>query len=196
MSEKGGDLSGMVESTDLLRNAYKRGGQLDSAYHYFELKSTYADSLKSTTNLNKLQNMAFEQELKDSEDAKAQAEAIATRSHNIQFGIIALIVLTLGIFLLIFSRTAVVGARAIKNLSLIALLLFFEFLNLLLHPLLGKITNHSPLLTLLAMVCIAGLLIPLHHRMEHFITNMLVSKNNRVRLEAAKRTIEELEGKG
>ena len=38
------------------------------------------------------------------------------------------------------------------------------------------------------------LLITLHHRMEHLITNMLVSKNNRVRLEAAKRTIEELEG--
>ena len=46
--------------------------------------------------------MAFEQELKDSEDAKTKAEAIATRSHNIQFGIIALIVITLGIFLLCF----------------------------------------------------------------------------------------------
>ena len=60
--------------------------------------------------------------------------------------------------------------------------------------LLDRVTNHSPLLMLLAMVCIAGLLIPLHHRMEHLITSMLVSKNNRVRLEAAKKTIEELEG--
>ncbi len=34
------------------------------------------------------------------------------------------------------------------------------------------------------------------HRMEKLITNMLVSKNNRVRLEAARRTIEELEGAG
>ena len=38
---------------------------------------------------------------------------------------------------------------------------------------------------LLCMAAIAGLLIPLHHRMEKLITNMLVSKNNRVRLEAA-----------
>ena len=45
---------------------------------------------------------------------------------------------------------------------------------------------------LLCMVAIAGLLIPLHHRMEHFITDMLMSKNNRVRLEAARKTIEEL----
>lgn len=46
-----------------------------------------------------------------------------------------------------------------------------------------------------AMACIAGLLIPLHHRMVKLITNMLVSKNNRLRLEAARRTIEELEGR-
>jgi len=31
--------------------------------------------------------------------------------------------------------------------------------------------------------------------MERLITNMLVSKNNRVRLEAARRMIEELEGR-
>ncbi|MBP6390790.1 MAG: tetratricopeptide repeat protein [Flavobacteriales bacterium] len=194
VSQEGDDLNGLIESAELLRDAFKRGGQLDSAFHYFELKAVYDDSLKSATNLNRLQNMAFEQELKEQEDAKLKAEEVAARSRNIQFGIIALIVITLGIFLLIFSRTAVVGAKAIKNLSLIALLLFFEFINLLLHPFLDRITNHSPILMLLCMAAIAGLLIPLHHRMEKLITNMLVSKNNRVRLEAARRTIEELEG--
>ena len=195
VSRDGDDLNGMIESTGLLRDAFERGGRLDSAFHYFKLKAIYDDSLKSVTNLNKLQNMAFEQELKEREDSKLKAEAAAARSRNIQFGIIALIVITLGIFLLIFSRTAVVGAKAIKNLSLIALLLFFEFINLLLHPFLDRITNHSPILMLLCMAAIAGLLIPLHHRMEKLITNMLVSKNNLVRLEAARRTIEELESR-
>ena len=196
VSQNGDDLSGMIESTELLSAAFERDGLLDSAFHYFKLKAVCEDSLRSVTNLNKLQNMAFEQELRERDEAKAKAEAAAARSRNIQFGIIALIVITLGIFLLIFSRTAVVGAKAIKNLSLIALLLFFEFINLLLHPFLGELTHHSPILMLLCMAAIAGLLIPLHHRMEKLITNMLVSKNNRVRLEAARRTIEELEGAG
>ena len=194
VSEGGGNLEGLVGASDLLRRAFKASGQSDSAYRYFELRVMYADSLINATNLNKLQNMAFAQELKNSEEAKAKAEEVAARARNIQYGIIALITITLIIFLLLLSRSSVVGARAIKNLSLVALLLVFEFLNLLLHPLLDRITNHSPLLMLLAMVCIAGLLIPLHHRMEKLITNMLVSKNNRVRLEAAKKTIEELEG--
>ncbi|MBK8615018.1 MAG: hypothetical protein IPN85_16515 [Flavobacteriales bacterium] len=167
----------------------------DSAFFYAKLCIAYRDSVIATQNRSQLQSQLFSQQLKDMEDAKLRAEEVAARSRNIQFGIIALIVITLGIFLLIFSRTAVVGAKAIRNLSLIALLLFFEFINLLLHPFLDRVTNHSPLLMLLCMAAIAGLLIPLHHRMEHWITNMLVSKNNRVRLEAARRTIEELEAR-
>jgi len=186
----------MVKSTTALSDAFAANGMTDSALVYSKVAHAWRDSLTSLQNKSQLQNQLFTQELKDREDAKLRAEEVATRSRNIQFGIIALIVITLGIFLLIFSRTAVVGAKAIKNLSLIALLLFFEFINLLLHPFLDRITNHSPILMLLAMAAIAGLLIPLHHRMEKLITNMLVSKNNRVRLEAARKTIEELEGAG
>lgn len=185
----------MVKSTTALSDAFAANGMTDSALVYSKLAHAWRDSLTAVQNKSQLQNQLFAQELKDREEAKAREEAKQERSRNIQFGIIALIVITLGIFLLVFSRTAVVGARAIKNLSLIALLLFFEFINLLLHPLLDRITGHSPLLMLLCMAAIAGLLIPLHHRMEHLITNMLVSKNNRVRLEAARRTIEELEAR-
>ncbi len=186
----------MIRSTTALSDAFAANCMIDSALVYSKLAHAWRDSLTALQNRSQLQNQLFSQELKDREDAKAREEAREERSHNIQFGIIALIVITLGIFLLVFSRTAVMGAKTIKNLSLIALLLFFEFINLLVHPFLGELTHHSPLLLLLCMAAIAGLLIPLHHRMEKLITNMLVSKNNRVRLEAARRTIEELEGAG
>jgi len=194
VAERTANLPSSLDATDLLEKAYHAAGKPDSAYVSLKLHSALQDSLVNADALSKVENMRFGQQLKVKEEEAALAEANAERSRNIQFGIIALIVITLGIFLLIFSRTAVVGAKAIKNLSLIALLLFFEFINLLLHPFLDRITNHSPILMLLAMAAIAGLLIPLHHRMEKLITNMLVSKNNRVRLEAARRTIEELEG--
>jgi tetratricopeptide (TPR) repeat protein len=194
-AERTNNLPAALETTDLLEQAYHAAGKADSAYASLKLHSTLQDSLLSVQALSKVEGMRFGQQLKDKEEEQARIEAQQERSRNIQFGIIALIVITLGIFLLIFSRTAVVGAKAIKNLSLIALLLFFEFINLLMHPFLGELTHHSPILMLLCMAAIAGLLIPLHHRMEKLITNMLVSKNNRVRLEAARRTIEELESK-
>ena len=192
--EQAKHLPSSIEATELLEQAYHAAGKPDSAYLVLKLHAALQDSLVDAEKLSKVESMRFGQQLKEKEEEQARIEAQEERSRNIQFGIIALIVITLGIFLLIFSRTSVVGAKAIKNLSLIALLLFFEFINLLLHPFLGELTHHSPLLMLLCMAAIAGLLIPLHHRMEKLITNVLVSKNNRVRLEAARRTIEELEG--
>ncbi|MCW5899437.1 MAG: hypothetical protein KIT10_09235 [Flavobacteriales bacterium] len=186
----------MIRSTKALSDAFEANGMTDSALVYSKLAHAWRDSLTALQNRSQLQNQLFTQELKDREEAKAREEAKEERSRNIQFGIIALIVITLLVFLLAISRTSVVGAKTIKNLSLMALLLLFEFINLLLSPVLGEVFDQSPLLILLAMVVIAGLLIPLHHRMEKFITNMLVSKNNRIRLEAARRTIAELEGAG
>jgi len=195
VAKRASGLGNDIEAANVLWSAYRAAGNSDSALVYSVLVSQLKDSLTVMFDRANMEDLIFDQKLKDREEARSAREAETTRSRNIQFGIIALIVITLGIFLLIFSRTAVVGAKAIKNLSLIALLLFFEFINLLLHPFLDRITNHSPILMLLAMAAIAGLLIPLHHRMEKLITNMLVSKNNRVRLEAARRTIEELEAR-
>ena len=81
----------------------------------------------------------------------------------------------------------------IEFLGVIALLIVFEFLNLLLHPFLERITNHSPIVMLLALVCIAALLVPLHHKAEKWATAKLVEKNKKIRLAAAKKTIEQLE---
>ncbi|MBK9286870.1 MAG: hypothetical protein IPN38_04090 [Flavobacteriales bacterium] len=82
VSSEGGNLEGQVGASDLLRRAYKAMGHADSAYHYFELRVMYADSLINATNLNKLQNMALAQELKEQEDAKLKSEEVAARSQQ------------------------------------------------------------------------------------------------------------------
>jgi len=43
------------------------------------------------------------------------------------------------------------------------------------------------------LVCIAALLVPLHHRLEKWATHKLVEKNKQLRLASAKKTIEKLE---
>ena len=71
----------------------------------------------------------------------------------------------------------------------------FEFINLLIHPFLERVTHHSPLLMLLALVAIASLLIPMHHKIEKWIKDKMTEKNKTIRLEHAKKTIENLESK-
>jgi hypothetical protein len=84
----------------------------------------------------------------------------------------------------------------VEFLNVVVLLMVFEFINLLIHPFLEKITHHSPALMLLALVAIAALIVPLHHKLEHWSINKLVEKNKAIRLANAKKTIEELESSG
>jgi len=102
-------------------------------------------------------------------------------------------ILTLLILYLLLSRSFITNAKLIEFFGVIALLIVFEFLNLLLHPFLERLTHHSPIQMLLTLVCIAALLVPLHHRAEKWATTKLVEKNRRVRLAAAKKTIDELD---
>lgn len=57
-------------------------------------------------------------------------------------------------------------------------------------------TAFSPLLMWLSLVCIAALLVPLHHKLEKWAIAKLVEKNKKIRLAKAKKTIEELEQNG
>ncbi|HQW24173.1 MAG TPA: hypothetical protein PLI47_12785, partial [Bacteroidia bacterium] len=93
----------------------------------------------------------------------------------------------------LLSRSVMVNENIISFMGILGLLMVFEFINLLLHPFLEKVTNHSPVLMLLSLVAIASLLIPLHHRLEKFIKVRMTEKNKERRLAAAKKTIEELE---
>ena len=72
---------------------------------------------------------------------------------------------------------------------IIALLIVFEFLNLLMHPFLERITHHNPVLMLLSLVCIAALLVPLHHRLEKWAVRRLLEKNKSIKLEATKKIV-------
>jgi hypothetical protein len=47
---------------------------------------------------------------------------------------------------------------------------------------------------LLILIGIGALLVPLHHKLEKWITKIMVEKNKKIRLAAAKKTIATLEG--
>jgi antibiotic biosynthesis monooxygenase (ABM) superfamily enzyme len=79
-------------------------------------------------------------------------------------------------------------------LGILALLIVFEFLNLLFHPYIGNLTHRARSLMLGVMVCLAALLIPLHHKLEYWVAHKFVEKNNKIRLAVAKKTISRLEG--
>ena len=176
-----------------LRTVYDSLRQTDSAYFYARLESVFRDSVFSREKTNKIQSLAFSEQLRVSEEEAKSRQESEKRKQNIQYALIALGIITFIIFFLLLSRRFITNAKVIEFFGVIALLIVFEFLNLLLHPFLEKITHHSPVLMLLALVCIAALLVPLHHKLEKWATHKLVEKNKQIRLASARKTIEELE---
>jgi hypothetical protein len=178
-----------------LRTVYDSLDQKDSAYYYARLESAFRDSAFSKEKINKIQYLAFSEQMRISEEEAKKIQEAGQRKQNIQYALIALGIITFIISFLLLSRRFITNAKVIEFFGIIALLIVFEFLNLLLHPFLERITHHSPVLMLLALVFIAALLVPLHHKLEKWATHKLVEKNKAIRLASAKKTIEELENK-
>lgn len=184
-----------LRSYKYLSQCFEETNQPDSANKYFRLTMAIKDTLYNMEKAKLVHSMSFTEQLRQQELESDRIKQLEERKHNIQYALIAIGIISFVILFLLLSRSTITNTRVITFLSILALLVVFEFLNLLLHPFLERITHHSPLLMLIALVCIAALLIPLHHKLEKWATHKLVEKNKAVRLANAKKTIEQLEKK-
>lgn len=165
----------------------------DSAIKYFKIYNAANDSLFSAKTIQQTQALTFENELQQQHVAAEKLKATEERHQNIQYALIAFGIITFIVLFLLLTRSIIANERLISFFGVLGLLIVFEFINLLLHPWLAQLTHESPVLMLLALVLIAALLIPMHHRLEHWIKEKMVEKNKAIRLAAAKKTIEKLE---
>jgi len=183
----------LMKSYDILFRSYDHMGRQDSAFKYFRLVSDIKDSIYSLEKTNNAQAINFREQLRQQEIETEITKVKEERKNNIQYAAIGIgIIFFISIFLLL-SRSIIVNEKWITFLGILGLLVVFEFINLLFHPLIESFTNHSPILMLLILVGIASLLIPVHHRLEKWIREKITEKNKQIRLAAAKKTIEQLE---
>ena len=180
-----------IVPSKLLLDIY-RDNNKDSAFKYSEIHRVANDSLFNMKSIQTAQLMTFEEDARQKELTLEKTKEEERRRQNIRYTLMAFGIISFLVLFLLLSRKLITNARIIAALGVIALLIVFEFLNLLLHPFLEKFTNDSPLFMLLALVLIAALLVPLHHRVEKWATAKLVEKNKEIRIAAAKKTIEKL----
>jgi len=172
---------------------YYRKFNADSAFFYQDISRAANDSIFSQQKQRQFQSLAFDEKLRQQEIIAAELKDKKKRNNNLQYAGMALGLITFIILFLLLSHSIIANQKLIRFLGVIALLIVFEFINLFIHPYLSHATNDSPLIMLLVMVCIAALLVPVHHRLEKWISHRLVEKNKKIRLAAAKKTIEQLE---
>jgi tetratricopeptide (TPR) repeat protein len=183
----------LLGSSLLLAELYENINTVESL-RYHKTARVAQDSLFSQEKNRQIQMLNFAETLrqKDIEEAKkAEAEA---RKHSLEYAAIAIGLVGFMIAFLLLSHSIIANERLIRFLGILALLIVFEFVNLLLHPFIGNLTHHSPLWMLGFMVILAALLIPLHHKLEKVIVDRLIEKNKKIKLAVAKKIISSMEG--
>ena len=163
------------------------------AVEYFQASEQLRDSVFSEQRLAELQkrildDKVLQKELEDKKEKERKQHILNIEYLGIAFGIIIFAIL----FLILGSST-MINEKIIRFLGIIGLLVAFEFINLVSHPYLDKLTNHSAVWMLLILVLIAFILVPLHHKIEKWIITKMVEKNNKVKLSIAKKIIAKLE---
>lgn len=150
------------EASGKLHHVFNELGMPDSAYRYLQMHLAIKDSIESIESIKKVENMRFAEEIRQQnmlEDRRKQE-----KSHNdlIQYLLIASSIVVLFTLLLLFRRRKF-KYNLLEILSTIGLLFLFEFIALIIHPLAGHLTEHTPYLMLLILTIAASVLVPLHH---------------------------------
>ncbi|HEY4112260.1 tetratricopeptide repeat protein [Puia sp.] len=193
-ADKSGSPAAIAAACSDLFAIYKKINAGDSALKYLELAAVTKDTLITQEKIKQQQLLSFQEESRQHEKQAELKAAAEKRKQDIQFAAIAVGIISLILLFFLLSRN-IMNANWIRFLGVLALLVSFDFINLLLHPYLSDYANDSPILMLCALVIISAILIPLHHKIEKWVIEKMVEKNKAIRLAAARKTIEKLEKK-
>jgi tetratricopeptide (TPR) repeat protein len=163
--------------------------QYDSAFYFSTVKDSLQNSILGNEKLNAIQTATYKQQLYETEQAAIRLKESEDRKHTLQYLFIGFCLIAIFTLFILFSHSILFNSTLIKFFGAVALLLIFEFINLLIHPFLEKITSHSPMFIFLILVLIAALLVPLHHTLEKYIIEKMITRNTSIRQKKAIRII-------
>jgi Ca2+/Na+ antiporter len=134
------------------------------------------DTLFNAEIVRKIQTMNIMEQLRQDEIAAEKLKAETERGHNLQmFAIVIFIILFFSV--LIFLSRRQTKHKSLKYIGLVGLLIIFEFISFFMHPYIAHITHHEPVWMVLILVAMASLLVPLHHRLEHWVQHKLAQSH-------------------
>ena len=139
---------------------------------YLQKQRLLSDDIYSKEKIRASESMTINEKLRQDELLEAEHRHKKERQQQLQLLLIGLAIPTLFLITVLLSRIKL-PARIISFLGIISLLILFEYLTLLLHPYVSEITHHTPIYEMLIFVSFAAVLIPTHHRLEHWLMHWL-----------------------
>lgn len=177
LAKKDGFLSWELDAASFLTGHYRRLSNADSTLAYITLAQELKDSINSKDRIRQSQILSSNEHIRQIELAESMRKTQLERKQQLQLLFIGIFIPAFFLITLLLSRIRI-PVRLIKFMGIISLLIFFEYLTLLLHPYVAELTHHTPLYEMLIFVSIAAFLIPAHHRVEHWFIDKLTQRRN------------------
>lgn len=176
---KSGFVSEQLKSSDFLKTFYREQKNIDSAFHYYNTVLVLNDSINNKNRLRDIQFITINEQMRQVQIEEEKLAAKEERRQQLQLLFISIFIPGFFLLTLLLSRVRI-PIRFIKVMGILSLLIFFEFLTLLLHPTVKEFTHHTPVYEMMIFVAIAAVLIPAHHRFEHWLINWLVKNREEI----------------
>ncbi|MFM2224044.1 MAG: hypothetical protein RJA07_246 [Bacteroidota bacterium] len=146
----------------LLQHDYK------SALETYKQYTIIKDSIFSLGKENEIFNLQKKAEIEEKNREQEKELEAKEQLEYVEMGAVCIFIMLLIFAVLLLSKRKV-NPSLIEFLSTLSVLTFFELVNLLVHTKVEKLTNHNLILTLLCLIAIASIIIPLHHKIEHWL---------------------------
>lgn len=161
-----------LQAVEFLSGHYQALRRYDSAFAYSGYLKNLNDSVNSKTRIRESQIITTNEQYRQAELEEVRKQEKKKRMQQLQLLLIGIFIPGIFLLTLILSR-AHMHPRIVRVLGVISLLFLFEYLTLLLHPVVAAFTHHTPVLEILIFVGVAALVIPLHHKLEHWVIHKL-----------------------
>ena len=178
IAKKDGFLSKELEAAEFLTEHYKKIMSIDSAFSYVSYVRSLNDSVNSKSKIRESQVISSNEQFRQLELEEIRQHEKKERFEQLQMLLIAIFIPGFFLITILLSRGRV-HIKLIRLLGVLSLLFLFEYLTLLLHPTVARLTNHTPVYEILIFVCLAAILIPLHHRLEHWLIHKLIHNRHK-----------------
>jgi tetratricopeptide (TPR) repeat protein len=167
-----GRASRELDAARFLTDYYSSTKKIDSAFTYINYVQQLNDTVNSKSKIREMQVISSSEQFRQRDLEQQKIVEKKKRFQQLQFLLIGIFIP--GFFFLTFLLNRVkIHMKLVRLLGVLSLLFLFEYLTLLLHPAIASFTHHIPVYEILIFVVIAAILIPLHHKVEHWLIHRL-----------------------
>lgn len=165
------------EASVLISRIFKKQSQIDSSFAYQESMIGLKDSIYSREKVKDVSYMTTAEQLRQKEIQQQKELEKQELRQKLQLLGVGILIPMFFLLSVVVSRRKV-NKRLVEFLGIVSILMFFEYLTLLIHPFVAEMTHHNAFYEIVIFVAIAAVITPLHHRFQHWVINKLKDWNS------------------